>query len=273
MGSTQLRGVNKRQALLSTLARTMAGAGWVAVFVVCVAASLLVQAKAGDRQARGGAGSASLDPAVGQRIQQQRIVDLTQRMIKIDSQYEKDVVVRHKEIVDFIAREIKDMGLELEVIRQNPDYPIVVGRLRGSGGRPVLGITELYNTVYIGNRKLWTVDPLGGIVKNGRIYGRGASNSKGSLAASLVAARALKESGLKIKGDLVLLYTPGEGGEEFCSALARGSSAQPHTRRLVSGRGRRRGYHANGWRPCVGQGDRARSTEPIRAPRCRTVRR
>jgi succinyl-diaminopimelate desuccinylase len=185
-----------------------------AAAVVWLAANMSGQTHATDGKASP-AVAGTLDPAVAQHIQRNRIVDLTQKMIRIDSQYEKDVVVRHKEIVDFIAGEIKDVGLDLEVVRQNPDYPIVVARLRGSGGGPTVGITELYNTVYIGNRSAWTVDPLGGVIKNGRIYGRGASNSKGSLASSLVAARAIKESGLKLKGDLVLLYTPGEGGEEF----------------------------------------------------------
>jgi len=158
----------------------------------------------------------SPDTPLADRIDRDRIVQLTQSMIRINSEYEKDVTHNHKEIAEFIARQVRAIGFETEVIDQNPDFPIVVGRLRGSEGTPVLGITELYNTVYIGDRAVWSVDPLGGEIKNGRIYGRGAANSKGSLAASLEAARAVKASAGQLKGDLVLLYTPGEGGQEFC---------------------------------------------------------
>jgi succinyl-diaminopimelate desuccinylase len=157
-----------------------------------------------------------IEAMLAKLVQRDRIVDLTQRMIRINSEFEKDVTLHHKEIAQLVAQEVRNAGFETEVITQNPDYPIVVGRLRGTAGTPVLGVTELYNTVYIGDRSLWSVDPLGGVIKQGRIYGRGASNSKGSLAASIEAARAVKDSKVKLKGDLVLLYTPGEGGEEFC---------------------------------------------------------
>jgi acetylornithine deacetylase/succinyl-diaminopimelate desuccinylase-like protein len=167
-----------------------------------------------------GAGSGEAAPGsdgdLAALVKKDRIVELTQKMIRINSEYEKDVTHNHREIADFIARELKDIGVEVEVIRQNPDFPIVVGSLGDSAAKPALGITELYNTVYIGDRSLWSVDPLGGLVKDGKIWGRGAANSKGSLAASLEAARAVKASGEKLRGKLVLLYTPGEGGQEFC---------------------------------------------------------
>lgn len=162
--------------------------------------------------------TAAADTPLAQQIDKTRIVDLTQKMIRINSEYEKGVVENHKEIVALLEREVKALGFETEVIRQNPNFPIVVARLRGSVGKPVLGITEMYNTVYIGDRARWTVDPLGAEIKNGRIYGRGAENSKGSLAATLETARAVMAASrqAKLKGDFVLLYTPGEGGEEFC---------------------------------------------------------
>ena len=164
------------------------------------------------------AGMAPADSAVTPQIDKNRIVDLAQKMIRINSEYEKDVVHNHKQIVDFVAREVRALGFQTEVIAQNPDFPIIVARLKGTVGKPVLGITEMYNTVYIGDRARWTVDPLGGVVKDGRIYGRGAENSKGSLAATLETARAVKAAAAAqpLKGDFVLLYTPGEGGEEFC---------------------------------------------------------
>jgi acetylornithine deacetylase/succinyl-diaminopimelate desuccinylase-like protein len=138
-------------------------------------------------------------------------------MVRINSEYERKVVHNHEEIAQFLAEEFKKLGLETELVRpEEEDFPAVVGRLRGSEGKPVLGMTQLYNTVYIGDRSKWTVDPLGGEVKDGKVWGRGAANSKGSLAAMMEAARVLKESGAPLKGDVILLFIPGEGGTEFC---------------------------------------------------------
>jgi succinyl-diaminopimelate desuccinylase len=69
--------------------------------------------------------------------------------------------------------------------------------------------------VVIGDRSQWTVDPLGGEIKDGKIYGRGATNSHASVAKYIEALRVLKESGVPLDGDLVVTLTPGEGATEF----------------------------------------------------------
>ena len=170
------------------------------------------QESASEEKASAGKGQSPMD-----LVDQDRIVELTQRMVRINSEYERNVVHNHEEVAQLIADEVKRIGLETEIIRpEEADFPAVVGRLRGSSGTPVLGMTQLYNTVYIGDRSLWAVDPLGGEVKDGRIWGRGATNSKGSVAAMIETARVLKESGAQLKGDLIVLFIPGEGGTEFC---------------------------------------------------------
>ena len=150
-------------------------------------------------------------------VDRDRIVAMTQKMVRINSEYERNVTHNHEEIAQFIAEEIRKIGLQLELVRPaESDFPAVIGRLKGSEGKPALGMTQLYNTVYIGDRSLWSVDPLGAEIKDGRIWGRGATNSKGSVAAMIESARVLKESGVALKGDLILLFIPGEGGTEFC---------------------------------------------------------
>jgi succinyl-diaminopimelate desuccinylase len=67
----------------------------------------------------------------------------------------------------------------------------------------------------IGDRDLWTVDPLGGEIIDGKIYGRGATNSHASVAKRIEILRVLKESGVELRGDLVVTLVPGEGATEF----------------------------------------------------------
>ena len=155
---------------------------------------------------------------VTKSVDRHRIIELTRQLVRINSEYEYGVTHNHKEIADFIANELNHIGLQVTLVTANPEFPVVIGRLKGTGGGPSLGMVTHYNTVYVGNREKWTVDPFEAMYQDedGKIWGRGASNSKGSVAADIETARAIIDSGVRLKGDLVLLFPPGEGATEFC---------------------------------------------------------
>ena len=48
----------------------------------------------------------------------------------------------------------------------------------------------------------WTVDPFEGVVKDGRVFGRGACDMKGGIAASMIAVEAIVQEGLDFAGGL-----------------------------------------------------------------------
>lgn len=56
----------------------------------------------------------------------------------------------------------------------------------------------------------WSVDPFAGVVKSGRIYGRGASDMKGALGAMIYSMWAFKDLGIKLNGDIVATFTTDE---------------------------------------------------------------
>jgi len=153
-------------------------------------------------------------------VNRERIRELTQKLVRINSEYEYPDVLNHKEIAAVLAAELKSIGMQVEVVGGDPNFPVVVGRLKGTSGKPSLGFATHYNTVMVGNRSKWTVDPFAAVYKDGKIYGRGSSNSKGGLAADIEAVRAVKESGVKLKGDLVIVSMP---GREARSSRCRGS--------------------------------------------------
>ncbi len=172
---------------------------------------------------------------LGELVQEDRIVRNVQEMVRINTEFNKGHVANHREVVDYIANELAQIeGVEYEVIVPSEpfeapyhrglnvpfpgdpaDFPVVVARIRGTQGTPVLGLSQLYNSVVIGDLNEWTVDPLGGEIIDGRIYGRGATNSHASVANYLEVLRVISESDLRLAGDLVVAITPGEGGTEF----------------------------------------------------------
>jgi succinyl-diaminopimelate desuccinylase len=156
---------------------------------------------------------AGLDQVLA-RIDRDHVVELTRTLVRIPSEYSEGTLANHAEIARFLATELRSLGMEVQLVEPTPGYPLVVGRLRGAGKGPVLGMMGHYNTVPLGDRARWTVDPFAAEVRDGRIYGRGASDQKGGIAALLAATRAIVESRVALGGDLLHLYIPGEGAQD-----------------------------------------------------------
>jgi len=92
----------------------------------------------------------------------------------------------------------------------------VVGRI-GPGTGPCLLYNGHMDTVGVGDPAAWTQDPFGAELNDGMLYGRGATDMKGPLASLVYGAKALKDSGLKLAGDL---YVVGVVQEEPCEGYA-----------------------------------------------------
>src|SRR5579872_6520486 len=74
----------------------------------------------------------------------------------------------------------------------------VIGHLPASQGSPVLHFNGHMDVVPVGTG--WSTDPFGGTVRNGRIFGRGASDMKGGLAAQVYAIEAIRRAGFHLHG-------------------------------------------------------------------------
>lgn len=118
-------------------------------------------------------------------------------------------------VAEYVARFLRDLGLEVGTPEVLPGRPNVVGRLRGGGG-PVLAFNSHLDTVPQGGG--WTRDPFGAEIVDGQLYGRGSVDAKGSLAAFLAAIEAIVRAGTHLGGDLVMTAVM---DEETCSTGAR----------------------------------------------------
>jgi acetylornithine deacetylase/succinyl-diaminopimelate desuccinylase-like protein len=124
-----------------------------------------------------------------------------------------------------IEEHVRDSGLECRRIAKDPNRPNLLITLKGRGNGPTLGFLGHLDVV-VSRREDWSVEPYGGIERDGVIWGRGAVDMKGQVAATVVALAALAREGFRPAGDLMVLLMADEevgdsgvGSDHFVEAL------------------------------------------------------
>jgi acetylornithine deacetylase/succinyl-diaminopimelate desuccinylase-like protein len=105
---------------------------------------------------------------------------------------------------DYFARN----GIEVELYAREPERPNLVARLKGGDG-PSLAFLSHTDTV-LADPAEWERDPWSGDLVDEEVWGRGALDMKGQVAASAVAFASLKREGLEPTGDLVFITVADE---------------------------------------------------------------
>jgi len=134
------------------------------------------------------------------RIRSEDIVRLTQELVRIPSPNPPGL---EAEVSDFLASKMKAIGFRVESHEVSPGRPNVVGHMTFGSGSKRLMFNGHLDVVPPGDRSLWDDDPYSGILKEGRVYGRGTSDMKGGIASIMVAAKALADSSSDLQGDLI----------------------------------------------------------------------
>lgn len=101
---------------------------------------------------------------------------------------------------------IEDLKGHEAFISERKDFtgsPNVVGILKGVGNGKSLMFNSHIDVVPEGEHAQWTYPPFTGTVDNGKIYGRGVSDMKGTKASIFGALRAIQELGIKLNGDII----------------------------------------------------------------------
>jgi acetylornithine deacetylase/succinyl-diaminopimelate desuccinylase-like protein len=125
-----------------------------------------------------------------------------------------DMPSGHEEgIALVVADKLNAMGLTVELKAKEPGRPNVIGTWKGRGQQPSLIINDHLDTYPAGDPAAWPAtggNPYDPVQKNGRLYGRGTSDTRGNLACTLLAVEALRRNGVELNGTLHCIYTVDE---------------------------------------------------------------
>jgi len=118
------------------------------------------------------------------------------------------------EAAKYLAETLEKEGFNCELFESAPRRGSVITRIKGIGDRPKLLLLSHLDVV-AANPKEWSVDPFGGVVKDGFVWGRGAIDMKSMTAIEVMVMKLLKRSNVQPKGDIILAATADEekGGE------------------------------------------------------------
>jgi acetylornithine deacetylase len=139
---------------------------------------------------------------------------------------------------EYLAEGLRAYGAEIDLFEPDPaamagaplvpeglDFagrPQLIATLRGSGGGRNLLLNGHIDVVSGEPRAEWTTDPFTPVVRDGKLYGRGACDMKGGVAAMVYAAQAIAATNITLAGDLIVATnTDEESSGAGGSALVR----------------------------------------------------
>ena len=152
----------------------------------------------------------------------QEATKLLQGLIRIDTTNPPGNETRAAELLrDYL----EDSGVSCELYARIPERANLVARIPGRGDGPRLLFLS-HTDVVLADASEWAADPFGGELRDGEVWGRGALDMKGQVAASAVAIASLAREGFEPAGDLIFAATADEevgagfGAQWLCEAHA-----------------------------------------------------
>ncbi|MDQ0411991.1 MULTISPECIES: peptidase [Mesobacillus] len=144
-----------------------------------------------------------------------------------------------------VIEKCRELGLEMDIweiggdgLASHPAFcsdrsnfkgtPNAVGIMRGTGGGKSMILNGHIDVVPAGDSNDWHRDPYSGYIESGKLYGRGSTDMKGGTASLLMAIEAIKNTGIKLKGDVIFQSVIEEesGGAGSLAAVLRGYKAE-----------------------------------------------
>lgn len=144
------------------------------------------------------------------QIDDDELIRWVQALTRIPSVWKPESGEGEEAAARWVEARCREMGLETHFEFVAPGRPNVIARLaspteRGAGGEGRALLFEGHTDVVTeGDPALWTDPPFSAVLRDGRIYGRGANDMKAGLVCALAALQAIARSGVRLQGDALL---------------------------------------------------------------------
>src|SRR5207248_5774646 len=136
----------------------------------------------------------------------QEVTELLQELIRVDTTNPPGNETRAAELLrDYL----EESGVSCELYARIPERANLVARIPGRADGPRLLFLS-HTDVVLADPSEWAADPFGGELREGEVWGRGALDMKGQVAASAVAIASLAREGFEPAGDLIFAATADE---------------------------------------------------------------
>jgi succinyl-diaminopimelate desuccinylase len=151
--------------------------------------------------------------AVWRGIDREELARFAQELVRIPSVYRPEEAEGNEaRVARFVADYLEREGFEVCTENVAPGRPNVWAVWEGDRPGNTLLFEAHTDVVTEGRAEDWSHPPFGAERVEGRIYGRGACDTKGNLAAAVMAVRAIKDSGVPFPGKLILCHPVDEEG-------------------------------------------------------------
>jgi acetylornithine deacetylase/succinyl-diaminopimelate desuccinylase-like protein len=136
----------------------------------------------------------------------QEVTELLQELIRIDT---TNPPGNETAAAELLRDYLEESGVQCELYAKIPERANLVARIPGRGDGPRFLFLS-HTDVVLADASEWSADPFGGELRDGEVWGRGALDMKGQVAAEAVAIASLAREGFEPSGDLIFCATADE---------------------------------------------------------------
>ncbi len=136
-------------------------------------------------------------------VDSDELINLTSDLVKINSVWDPVAGTSEQPAADYVFQWARKQGFEVQQEEVAAGRPNVIVTWRAGPGKRTLMFEGHTDVVTPGDISAWRYDPFGAEIVGRRMYGRGTNDTKGNLAAMLIAMAALKRSGVKLAGTII----------------------------------------------------------------------
>jgi len=133
------------------------------------------------------------------KIKEKDITNLAQELIRIPS----DEIAGEQEVCEYLSDILKSLGMKVRLQEVLPKRPNIIAEVLGGNNGKSIMFNGHIDTVPIGNIEKWNTDPYKAIIKDSKLFGRGATDMKGSIASMIIAIKYIMNNVENFNGKII----------------------------------------------------------------------